>query len=915
MLVIAVVGCPADEELVALLSGELDGARRAESFDHVAGCARCRGVIAGLTATSNTLSLGTSAETRTFASPSEDARLAAPLGALFARDQKTKIGRYLLLEIVGAGGMGVVWGAWDPELARRVALKLVHPQLAPARDRVLAEGQALAKLSHPNVVPIYDVGMIDGQVYLVMEWVQGTTLRAYASAGASQRELLEAYRQAGEGLAAAHRAGLTHRDFKPDNAIRGDDGRVRVLDFGIARGNDDEPIDPGGEHARAGTRRYMAPEQAIGGAITPAADQYAFAISLREALTRPVADRIPELPGWITQIIARASAVAPGARFASMEQLVHALGRDPARIWRRRAVALAAVAAAAVAFVVGRVHTSAPPPPSCTGSRDEIATTWNPATRTALIGHLQRLGAFGAGEAGRLGDELDAYSAAWAAEHHRACIAHDHGELPTALYERRIGCLARGKAALTTVAELMTSVSADALAPALIAARALPSAAGCAAGDASVVPPPPIAVAAQVAAVEPAVERARVLAVAGRADAVTVARAGVAAAERTAYAPLIARALVAQGRAEMELNAGELPPRTSFERAVDLALRSSDDVLAVEAYARLIWAVARYHGDVVDNWSVMEAIAARTGSAGRFAVALLYNNKAIARNASNDRAGARGLLQKAIAAASADLRPDDSVELANVAQNMALYADDPAERETRSTQGVSRLEAILGPQHPLTLQARFLAGTLTRDPVKAAAQFATACDGYQRWHPQLTVKLTDCAFERAWLADDRGDVPGAVAAMTIAAMDPLSPRDRQKGSIAASYVKIARDEQTAAAAVAMQALGARLSSTSEFWTRSAGADAYATAAVGWDRLGQRASADQCWAAAVSLLEPLTQPLYERRLAHARAALARHWKLTRPTDARRLAAAAVAWYRAAGGYQTEVAELASIAAAG
>jgi hypothetical protein len=365
----------------------------------------------------------------------------------------------------------------------------------------------------------------------------------------------------------------------------------------------------------------------------------------------------------------------------------------------------------------------------------------------------------------------------------------------------------------------------------------------------------------------------------------------------------------------MELNAGELPPRTSFERAVDLALRSSDDVLAVEAYARLIWAVARYHGDVVDNWSVMEAIAARTGSAGRFAVALLYNNKAIARNASNDRAGARDLLQKAIAAASADVRPDDSVELANVSQNMALYADDPAERETRSAQGASRLEAILGPQHPLTLQARFLAGTLTRDPVKASAHFATACDGYQRWHPQLTVKLTDCAFERAWLADDRGDVPGAVAAMRIAAMDPLTPRERQRGTIAESYAKIAAGDHVTEVSAAMERIGVTLAKAPEFWIRSSAADAYTTAARGWDRIGKAGDADRCWAAAVTLLEQLDQPLYERRLAHAHAALARHRRLTRPADARRLAAAAVAWYRAAGGYQTEVAELASIAAPG
>src|SRR5205823_4758556 len=126
----------------------------------------------------------------------------------------------------------------------------------------LAEGQALGKLSHPNVVPVYDVGVVEDQVYLVMEWVQGTTLRAYAGSPCSRRELIEAYRQAGEGLAAAHRAGLIHRDFKPDNAIRGDDGRVRVLDFGLARSDGDGGVES--VKRLAGTLRYMPPEQAAG---------------------------------------------------------------------------------------------------------------------------------------------------------------------------------------------------------------------------------------------------------------------------------------------------------------------------------------------------------------------------------------------------------------------------------------------------------------------------------------------------------------------------------------------------------------------------------------------------------------------------------------------------------------------------
>src|SRR5258705_3425331 len=121
-----------------------------------------------------------------------------------AKREHVKLGRYHLLELVGAGGMGVVWGAWDPELERRVAIKLVKATLQARRDRMLREGQALAKLSHPNVVPVYDVGVVDDEVYLVMEWVRGKNLRAYATEDHSIRELVAAYRAAGEELAAVH---------------------------------------------------------------------------------------------------------------------------------------------------------------------------------------------------------------------------------------------------------------------------------------------------------------------------------------------------------------------------------------------------------------------------------------------------------------------------------------------------------------------------------------------------------------------------------------------------------------------------------------------------------------------------------------------------------------------------------------
>ena len=141
-------------------------------------------------------------------------------------------GRFHVLERIGRGGMGVVYAAYDPELDRGVALKMIH---VPERGRELAiaEAKALARLSHPNIVPVYDVGVLEDHVYIVLELVRGVTLREWVK-DRPVRQIVEVYLQAGAALAAAHAAGLVHRDFKPDNAIAGVDGRVRVVDFGLA---------------------------------------------------------------------------------------------------------------------------------------------------------------------------------------------------------------------------------------------------------------------------------------------------------------------------------------------------------------------------------------------------------------------------------------------------------------------------------------------------------------------------------------------------------------------------------------------------------------------------------------------------------------------------------------------------------
>jgi tRNA A-37 threonylcarbamoyl transferase component Bud32 len=261
--------------------------------------------------------------------------LAAP-PALPPEPPPTRLGRFELVRPLGAGGMGEVYAAHDPLLGRDVAVKLLHARSAVARELLLREGQGLARLSHPNVVPVYDLGEHDGRVYLAMELVDGLTLRTWQQGQPPDwRVRLPPLLDAARGLAAAHDAGVTHGDVKPDNLLVGRDGRVRVVDFGLAR-----------THGRAreagtglyfGTPAYMAPEQRRGAAADARSDQYAFCVTAHECLLgqRPGDSPAPaiELPARLAAAVRRGLADDPEARFPSMHALIAelaaVLGRDP----------------------------------------------------------------------------------------------------------------------------------------------------------------------------------------------------------------------------------------------------------------------------------------------------------------------------------------------------------------------------------------------------------------------------------------------------------------------------------------------------------------------------------------------------------------------------------------------------------
>ncbi|MFY0540069.1 protein kinase domain-containing protein [Nannocystis pusilla] len=306
-----------------------------------------------------------------------------------------RIGRFALLRRLGAGAMGVVYAAYDPQLDRKVAVKLLKRGDGEPntrwQDRLLREAQALAKLSHPNVVQIHEVGFHGDEVFVAMEFVTGMTLRTWLSEQRrSWREVAAVFAQAARGLAAAHAAGLVHRDVKPDNVLVGSDGRVRVVDFGLVRFGDEDDDEHTDEVplARAqatrtasgillGTPAYMSPEQFRGRPADALSDQFSLCVALYEALhgERPfageTADEVAQavvrgqlaprlerpVPAWLQRLVLRGLAHDPGARWPNLDVLAAELARDHGR--RRRVLALAAAATAALAAAIVAVFGSA----------------------------------------------------------------------------------------------------------------------------------------------------------------------------------------------------------------------------------------------------------------------------------------------------------------------------------------------------------------------------------------------------------------------------------------------------------------------------------------------------------------------------------------------------------------------------
>jgi eukaryotic-like serine/threonine-protein kinase len=620
--------------------------------------------------------------------------------AAYTLERGTRVERYVLLKPVGHGGMGVVYAAYDPDLDRKVALKLLRPDKRTpeghtGRDWILREAQAMARVTHPNVISVYDVGTYGAQVFVAMEFIQGTTLSDWIrQKGHTWQETLRVFREAGQGLRAAHRAGLVHRDFKPANVLVGDGGRVCVLDFGLARlaaeaEAEEEALTgeaprseaqagdrlalelPDKKNMIVGTPQYMPPEQYLDSVVDARADQFSFCAALYWALYRKrpfeprelartasdsargasgteeswrrlphaVAAREPPadspVPLWVRRAVMRGLSLHPDDRFPSMEELLEALSQGQRRTERRGALAVVGGSLALAVAGVGlyAFHQSR----VCAGAESLVASAWGPQARQKLEAAFTATGRpFAAETALKVVRALDGYASDWARMHTEACEAtRVRGAQTEELLAVRMVCLERRRQDLGALASLLTEADARVVDKAVDAAAALPSLSPCQ-DIVSLAEQPPLpvdpAVRATIEQLGGRIAQVKALNDAGRYKAgLELARQLEPEVVATTYLPLQAELRYHQGW--LLLHAGQgADSILQLEQSLSAAESSRSDRLRLEVLSKLIYAFAN-HGrpEEAERWGKQAtAILKRVGGEPSLALDLMGNLGAVA---------------------------------------------------------------------------------------------------------------------------------------------------------------------------------------------------------------------------------------------------------------------------------------------
>jgi len=721
---------------------------------------------------------------------------------------RTRLGRYLLLRLLGEGGMGVVFLAYDEELDRRVAIKILNVDASGGtmgRSRIRREAQALAKVSHPNIVQIYEVGEEDGQIYLAMELVDGDNLRVWQDASSrSWREVLARWLEVGRGLAAAHKAGLIHRDLKPDNAILGRDGRVRVVDFGLARSGDlPELVEHGPAEALRddavltvagtliGTPAYMAPEQHLRMQVDHRADVFAFCVSLYEGLYRErpfaghgvalatavvgghvrEAPRGSKVPQRLRRVLLRGLRVEVGERWQDMDALLAALADDPAQRWRRIAGVGALVLGAAAA---GNLLQAEPidEPPACAEAGASIAAIWNDG-RARAIGAA--LGATGLPHAAdtwtRAHSLIDAQVGALRTASVAACEdTHLHRRQSPALLASRLACLHERERELAALLTSLAIGGEAAVDHAIEASAGLTPLSKCSAEAVlrdRVAPPADPALAAAVEELRDELARIKATADAGRpGEAAAAIDAVVARAEASAYLPIQAEAQLRRGLLR-EASADSKAAEAALTSAWWAALASDHDEVALRAAGylpRVIGAQTERQGEAMVWIQNAHAVARRRGLTPRDELVRL-RNLAVLDESAGRYAEASARLDEALTIAEAEYGAA-STEVSSVHEALGLVQPQTGEYAaarahidraldiTRETHGADhpKLAAIL------QSKAMMLAATGDNDAADAATLEAIRLTerAYGVDSPRLAFMLNDLAAstcERGGLAE------------------------------------------------------------------------------------------------------------------------------------------------------------------
>jgi tetratricopeptide (TPR) repeat protein len=574
-------------------------------------------------------------------------------GIAFERGQT--IGRYLILERIGAGGMGVVYGAYDPELDRKIAVKLLRPgtrgsaSSSIGEQRLMREARAMAKLAAPNVVTVHDIGTVGEHVYVAMEFVDGHTLRDWFEESPSWQEVVRVFMQAGRGLQAAHAAGMVHRDFKPDNVMLGKDGRILVMDFGLVRdgltptgsgdgstthgaSDDDELVTSSRTNsalitragAVMGTPAYMAPEQHMGLPIDPRTDQFAFCVALYEGLfgkhpfaagtIAALAFRITDgditpppkssnVPQSIKRAVLKGLSAQPEDRFESMAPLLAILAHDPSRA-RKRWVVGAALTVLGGATVLGwaRDGEGQAQAAMCTGADSHLEDVWNDQRRESLKAAFDETElAFAADTAARVSGRLDDYAARWVEAHTDACQAtHMRGEQSAAMLDRRMACLGQRSDALDSLAQVFLDADPQVVMNAVAAASRLPAIERCADTEAlldDTPQPEDPEVARAVSSLRKELAHADALLATGRFDeGMKLTNRLVEESRALKFGPLTAEVLRTEGNLAQGLGSYETA-EARLSEAVSMARASRNDEAAVGAAITLVGLVGYQLGD------------------------------------------------------------------------------------------------------------------------------------------------------------------------------------------------------------------------------------------------------------------------------------------------------------------------------